>query len=290
MNTKKCYVCGKSLPLDQFNRNHSKPDGLATECKSCKAKKDKEYRERNSEKVKAKKHQYYLENKGYIVARVNAYIDENRGKHNEWGKNAKEKNKLEVFSYYCRGDVKCQRCGETEIGILTIDHMDGNGSEHRREVFGEGARTGGSRFYFWLKKNSYPEGFQVLCFNCQFRKRNKELKPESPTHLQKVRARYARKVKLECLDGYGGPKCPCGEQDVEVLTLDHVNDDGAEHRRKTGARGYNFYIMLRKNGFPSEPPLQVLCLNCQIRKRNRKYDEERKSRQANSSDGAAVVA
>ena len=26
--------------------------------------------------------------------------------------------------------------------------------------------VGGTKFYRWLKRNNFPEGFQVLCFNC----------------------------------------------------------------------------------------------------------------------------
>ena len=35
---------------------------------------------------------------------------------------------------------------------------------------------GGYRFYLWLKKHNFPEGFQALCLNCQFCKvaENKE--------------------------------------------------------------------------------------------------------------------
>lgn len=54
----------------------------------------------------------------------------------------------------------CSCCGEKNPAFLTIDHMNNDGSEHRRTI-----KT--SRIYSWLKKRGYPkEGFQVLCFNC----------------------------------------------------------------------------------------------------------------------------
>ena len=168
-------------------------------------------------------------------------------------------------------------CEEDDIGVLTIDHINGNGGEHRRQIFGKRKGAGGGcSFYRWLKNNNYPEGYQVLCFSCQFRKRSGEMKSDNPTHRQQVTANYARKIKIECLEHYGGCDCPCGETDIRTLTLDHVNNDGAEHRRKTNTRGYTFYHMLRKNGFPNDPPLQVRCLNCQIKKRNKLYYEQRK--------------
>lgn len=35
----------------------------------------------------------------------------------------------------------------------------GGGSKHRKEI-------GVASTYSWLKKNKYPEGFRVLCWNC----------------------------------------------------------------------------------------------------------------------------
>jgi hypothetical protein len=262
---KNCYVCKNELPEEYFNKNKAKPSGLADECKNCKAVKDKAYREANKEKCKAKAHRYYLEHAEEIRKKTGQYAKDNRESHNVRCTKAKNKLKAEVLRRYCGDELKCKECPEKDLGVLTIDHINGDGAEHRREI-GLGRKCG-YNFYRWLKNNGYPDGFQVLCFNCNFRKRAVELKPENPTHLQLVRAKYARSIKVECLEVYGGCECPCGEVDLDVLTLDHVNDDGAEHRRETGTRGNNFYHMLRKNEFPKEPSLQVLCLNCQFRKR-----------------------
>lgn len=35
ITTKRCYGCKISLPLANFNKNKSKKDGLASECRSC---------------------------------------------------------------------------------------------------------------------------------------------------------------------------------------------------------------------------------------------------------------
>lgn len=54
----------------------------------------------------------------------------------------------------------------------------------------------------------------------------------------------------------------CGFDDIHALCLDHINDDGGEHRKATsGYRmgGTNFYKYIRKYGYPSN--LQVLCAN-----------------------------
>lgn len=65
--------------------------------------------------------------------------------------------KLEVFEAY--GGVKCACCGEHNECFLSIDHINGDGNKHRREI-------GRTSLYNWLRHNGYPEGFQVLCFNC----------------------------------------------------------------------------------------------------------------------------
>lgn len=68
-----------------------------------------------------------------------------------------KKLRLEVINKY--GGF-CECCGEYNMVFLAIDHIHGEGNKHRKEV-GVGAT-----FYRWLKKNNYPEGFRVLCHNC----------------------------------------------------------------------------------------------------------------------------
>ena len=55
---------------------------------------------------------------------------------------------------------KCKCCGEKKFEFLTIDHIEGGGAEHRKKV------GNGIRFYYWIRKNKYPKGLRVLCWNC----------------------------------------------------------------------------------------------------------------------------
>ena len=64
----------------------------------------------------------------------------------------------EIFAEY--GGAVCICCGEDNFGFLTLDHINGGGCEHRREV------GGGENLYRWLREQHYPSGFQVLCYNC----------------------------------------------------------------------------------------------------------------------------
>lgn len=80
-----------------------------------------------------------------------------------------------------------------------------------------------------------------------------------------------RLAKDQVFEAYGGYKCSCcGETIKEFLTLDHINNDGAAHRREVfGGRehgsGRSLYGWIIRNNFP--PILQVLCANCNWGKR-----------------------
>lgn len=79
------------------------------------------------------------------------------------GRAQNRKLKAEVMLAY--GGQVCNCCGETTFEFLSIDHVNNDGAQHRREL-GHSGRT----LYGWLKKNQYPPGFQVLCFNCNMAK------------------------------------------------------------------------------------------------------------------------
>jgi predicted restriction endonuclease len=68
--------------------------------------------------------------------------------------------RLEVLAHY---GGKCACCGESVPEFLAIDHINGGGCQHRKEI-------PGGNVCAWLKKNNYPEGFQVLCHNCNMAK------------------------------------------------------------------------------------------------------------------------
>ena len=72
--------------------------------------------------------------------------------------------KTEVFMAYGGFQCVCPHglgiCGETEKDFLCIDHINGGGAKHRKEV------GSGNSFCGWLKRNKFPEGFRVLCHNC----------------------------------------------------------------------------------------------------------------------------
>ena len=76
--------------------------------------------------------------------------------------------KLDVLRHYSFGDLKCACCGDGNIEFLTIDHIDGGGAKHRRELGKGNISHGAGSFYSWLANSGYPDGYRVLCQNCNF--------------------------------------------------------------------------------------------------------------------------
>lgn len=106
----------------------------------------------------------------------------------------------------------------------------------------------------------------------EVQRRSKEKHRERYTAMQPTwSARYSDEVRRKVFGHYsnGTLKCACcGESEIDFLTIDHVNNDGARERRRLfGTRNYGgtrFYTWLARNGFP--PGLAVLCMNCNLSK------------------------
>lgn len=61
-----------------------------------------------------------------------------------------------VISHY---GSQCACCGESQDVFLALDHIDGGGNKHRKELKSKS-------LWDWIIKNNFPDGFQVLCHNC----------------------------------------------------------------------------------------------------------------------------
>lgn len=70
IKTKYCYNCKKEKPLTEWNKNKSKKDGLATECRSCNNARTREWYARpgNADKHKALLYKRRLANKQRLMA------------------------------------------------------------------------------------------------------------------------------------------------------------------------------------------------------------------------------
>lgn len=104
---------------------------------------------------------------------------------------------------------KCTCCGEDEPCFLAIDHIDGGGNEHRRQLRNNpGHRCGSSSTQFarWIEANNYPDTLQILCHNCNMGKHlNNGICPHKG---RMVKVRYIDKGKFPSVpivlddDGY----------------------------------------------------------------------------------------
>lgn len=71
-----------------------------------------------------------------------------------------------ILDHYTHGEMCCADCGEDNLRFLTIDHIAGDGAEHRRLL----RLKGGNVLYKWLERGDFPSGFQVLCYSCNCKK------------------------------------------------------------------------------------------------------------------------
>ena len=87
----------------------------------------------------------------------------------------------------------------------------------------------------------------------------------------KRQAKYRANVRKKLMDAYGRVCVCCGEDNELFLTIDHVNNNGAEHRRgKTGFNTSNEGIYLEMIESLDSGKYQTLCYNCNCgRQRNK---------------------
>lgn len=146
---KECRRCHITQPTSAFPRDRTSKDGLYSQCRSCVAVKDRERRDRDPVRHRTMANQ-----------RMRAWRRRNPERNAQLQRKWYRQAKLRVLIAYSQDPPTCACCSETNPGFLTIDHINGGGNAHRREV------GGGNNLLIWLKKQDYPEGFQVLCFNC----------------------------------------------------------------------------------------------------------------------------
>lgn len=98
--------------------------------------------------------QYHRE----YAARVNANQPRERVKR--WSKNGRVRLRAEILKHY---GTACACCNEKRPQFLTLDHINGDGAEHRRK---HPFKASGGGLHRWLKSRGFPEGYRTLCFNC----------------------------------------------------------------------------------------------------------------------------
>jgi len=149
--TKHCTQCDQVKPVSEFNIRRASRDGFCPECKDCKAKRGRRHYEENRERLLAQMQQYHEAHREQQLKQMRRYYADQRAR---------------VLAHY---GTSCACCGATEK--LAIDHINGDGGAHRKELFGD-PRIGGTLFTIWLVKQGFPPGYQTLCVPCNASKRN----------------------------------------------------------------------------------------------------------------------
>lgn len=113
----------------------------------------------------------WLDEKNFPICRrredkLNSMCKQCRNKR--W-RELRENRKIIVFQYYTNGYMKCELCEIDDIDVLTIDHINGGGNKHRKEMIESSLIT-------HLIKKNFPEGYRILCRNCNWKERLKQEK------------------------------------------------------------------------------------------------------------------
>lgn len=167
-------------------------------------------------------------------------------------------NRYEVLYWYSNGLMECNECGVNISEFLCVDHINNNGVDHRKEI-----GIGGDKIYRYLINNNFPNGYQILCNNCNYLKEyiRIQYKPKSQTKYAITIRNQRHNIRLQTLYWYsnGSMQCDCcNNDDIRLLTIDHINGGGKQHVIKDNIT--NLYEYLYYNNYPDG--YKVLCWNC----------------------------
>lgn len=117
-----------------------------------------------------------------------------------------------------------------------------------------------------MKKICITCGNEFECKNStltcseECKKKYKDKKNRTNVH------RYTMQMKDLFFEHYGDTCAICGEDDKHVLTIDHIHDDGATHRKNVGDCTYTVVKDLKARNWPVDE-VQTLCYNCNNKKK-----------------------
>ena len=140
-----CLHCHLTKPESEWYK-HSGRTYVHPWCRACRLEAQHKYQSANREKINAsQKRRRQLNPILYKSFDSKKYL----------------RVKEEFFTHY---GARCTCCGETHREFLTIEHVNGDGKEHRKRI----KRTG---VIFDLKRLGWPDWITVLCWNCNAARR-----------------------------------------------------------------------------------------------------------------------
>jgi hypothetical protein len=147
---------------------------------------NKDYAKLSYVKEKAKKYNKKRHQMSEVIDYGKKYQKDNRKKQNQNKRYNNEDVRFEVLLAYSKrhsnSDIPCCRCcGEnTDVRFLAIDHIQGKKNLSKKEA------GGGDKLVPFLRKNNFPDGYQILCNNCNaaksFPKNNNECPMKGKPH------------------------------------------------------------------------------------------------------------
>ena len=147
---KTCCRCGTEYPAtaEFFSRDRNRPAGLRSACKKCISAESSHRYSANREHLQAIALSRYGLKKADPTFRQGA---------RQRSKRSRDKQREICIQAY---GGHCECCGEDRFEFLAIDHINGGGGKHRKEL------GSGAAIPRWLIKNNFPPGFRILCHNC----------------------------------------------------------------------------------------------------------------------------
>ncbi len=136
---------------------------------------NREWYKKNRDRCLAKHKEWKRNNPDKVRAYARNISDRVRQNRKKWMSNNEEK----VKGYFrksrkkCRKELKdkvinayggkCVCCNESNKEFLTIDHINGNGKEHRKQF------TNTTQIYRELERLGWPkDNYRLLCMNCNW--------------------------------------------------------------------------------------------------------------------------
>jgi hypothetical protein len=159
-----CRKCGLEKPLTEFRQ--SKPGYRRRVCNECMDRAAVEWQQQNRNRLLKWRKSYYEANREKQIEAAKVWNANNPEGFKRSTKKQYHRLREEAMAAY--GGYVCACCGEDEPIFMTIDHVENDQCERAKEF---GRSHTGLFLYTWLKKNGYPQGFQVLCHNCNQGKR-----------------------------------------------------------------------------------------------------------------------
>ena len=119
----------------------------------------RQYRAKNREQMNARARERDSHRREKNRARSAAWRQKNADRYKESLKRSARENRLLCLKHYGGDPPRCACCGEHRVRFLHIDHIGGGGAQHLQSLRSHSISQ-------WLIAEQMPNGFRVLCANC----------------------------------------------------------------------------------------------------------------------------